>query len=173
MAGKPISTAIVERLIAEWRTGEYSQRDLAGRHKVSAGLVAKHTKGVEHNVSGIVSAGVQYRRGLAEHSEHSAHVAAAIETAVEERTKHLTFFNKAGLILAQAAVKRVQSDPNMPMQDMRHASEVVAKQRDGVLGKAPEVAVQINNAPQSLDVSRLSSDVLAQILAAKDDRNQR
>jgi len=67
------------------------------------------------------------------------------ETLVNERTKHITFFNTAGLIIAKAAVNRVQAEPNMVMQDLRHASEVVAKQRDSVLGKVPDTAIQINN----------------------------
>ncbi len=32
------------------------------------------------------------------------------------------------------------------MVDMRHASEIVSKQREGVLGKQLETAIQINNA---------------------------
>jgi hypothetical protein len=167
MASKKIPPAKVERLVAEWRTGEYSQRELAKRHKVSNGFVAKHTKGVVSNVSDIVNRMVSDRLALA---EHTPAVVSAVNNAVDERTRHLVFFNNAGMILAQAAVKRVQADPDMPMQDMRHASEVVSKQRDGVLGKSPDVAVQINNAPsQGLDVSRLSTDVLAQILDARDN----
>lgn len=78
--------------------------------------------------------------------------------AVTERTKHLTFFNKAGMILASTAVKRVQAEPNMSMQDVRHASEVVAKQRDGILGKQPDTQFNVQN-NQSFSLKDLPANI--------------
>jgi len=74
---------------------------------------------------------------------------------VDERLRYLSFFDKAGLIISNAAVSRVQAEPDMPMADMRHASEIVAKQRDSVLGKAPDnqTNVQINNALPAVSVT--------------------
>jgi len=56
----------ISAIIADWRTGNYTQRDLAYKHKVSNGFVAKHTKGVIQDNEQLVSIGVQYRKGLAE-----------------------------------------------------------------------------------------------------------
>lgn len=90
------------------------------------------------------------------------------EALVDERTKHLTFFNTASLIIARAATKRVQAEPSMPMQDMRHASEIVAKQRDGTLGKAPDTAIQINNNIMTKSqVAGMSDDDLALLAYGK------
>lgn len=155
MATVPIPPDKVERIIADWRTGEYSQSEIAWRHKVSKGLVNKHVKGILQDMTEVVNAGVKYRQGLAEHDDR---IVTAVTEVVDERTKHLTFFNKAGLVLAQAAVKRVQADPTIPMQDMRHASEVVAKQREGILGKPVDTQINIqNNQTAMLDAAALRS----------------
>jgi len=74
---------------------------------------------------------------------------------VDERIRHLNFFNKVGVILSSTAVNRVQAEPDMPMADIRHASEIVARQRDCILGKAPDnqTNVQINNALPAVSVT--------------------
>jgi hypothetical protein len=46
MAAKALEKSVSESIVAEWRTGEYSQQDLANRHKVSKGVVNKLCKGV-------------------------------------------------------------------------------------------------------------------------------
>jgi hypothetical protein len=152
MATKPIPPDAVERIVADWRTGEYSQRQLANKHSVSNGGIAKLTKGVPHDVSSIVSAGVQYRQGLAAHGEQSAHVAKAIESVVDEKTKDLIFIRKASLIVAQKAVYKVQNE-DCSMQDLRNAQEVIGKGKENIYGKSPDTAIQINNAmPPALKV---------------------
>lgn len=140
MAAKPIPPEVCERIIAEWRTGEYSQRDLAARNKVSAGMVAKLTKGVEQDVSAIVSAGVQYRQGLAEHDEQTV---SAVSIAVDERTKHIKLFNS---LAANNAIKASRL-PCETHQDHERLSNTILRSKEVVLGKAPDVAVQINNSP--------------------------
>ena len=144
--------ALRPKIVAAWRTGEYSQRDLAKKFNVSAGYVAKLTKDVEQDCEQSVSAGVLYNQALADDDEH---LVSAIKEVVDERTKHIMFFNRAALALSSAAVNRVQAEPDMPMADMRHASEIVAKQRDSILGKAPDnqTNVQINNQLPAVSVT--------------------
>lgn len=64
MAAKPIDKNLADLIIREWRTGRYSQNDLALEHKVSKGVINKLCKGVEQDVSNIVTAGVEYYQGL-------------------------------------------------------------------------------------------------------------
>ena len=144
MSGIPIPKDTVAQIVADWRTGNYTQRDLADKHKVSAGLVAKHTKGVLHDVSNIVSAGVQYKQGLAAHGEHGAHVARAIEQVVDERTQDLIFIRNASLVVAQKAVTKVETE-DCTMQDLRHAQEVIGKGKENIYGKQPDSLIQVNN----------------------------
>lgn len=163
MATKPISPETVERIIADWRTGEFTQRQLANNYSVSSGSVAKITKGIPHDVSSIVSAGVQYKQGLAVHGEQSAHVAHAIENAVNEKTKDLVFIRKASLIVAQRAVQKVQNE-DCSMQDLRNAQEVIGKGKENIFGKQPDTAIQINNAQQPEMSEARFSEIARQIL---------
>jgi hypothetical protein len=84
--------------------------------------------------------------------EQSAHVAKAIESVVDEKTKDLIFIRKASLIVAQKAVYKVQNE-DCSMQDLRNAQEVIGKGKENIYGKSPDTAIQINNAmPPALKV---------------------
>lgn len=158
---RTISDETVSKLIADWRTGNYSQRELADRHKVSTGFVAKHTKGVEQDVSSLVSAGVEYRRGLSEISEQSAHVAHAVEEAVDEKVRDFMFFRSAALRNVSEAMK-LQPDSHRAFKDR---AETILKGKETVLGKSPETAIQINNNAGSVPAHEMDDDQLASIAA--------
>lgn len=49
MAAKPLESAKAESIVADWRTGEYSQQAVADRNSVSKGAVNKLCKGVEQD----------------------------------------------------------------------------------------------------------------------------
>lgn len=137
MAAKPISPNKIAEMIADWRTGEYSQRDLAHRHKVSLGLVSKHTKGIAQDMNAIVNAGVQYRQGLEGHDERMVN---AVVHVVDERTKHIQLFNK----LAVNNALQAASLPCETQQDHERLSNTILRSKEVVLGKSPDTAIQIN-----------------------------
>lgn len=139
MAAKPIDKGLAEKIVAEWRTGEYSQQDLAERNKVSKGVVNKLCKGVEQDVTGIVTAGVAYKQGLAEHDDR---IVTAVTAVVDERTKHIQFFNNAALKNVSVAVKKI--DLVTSQAEHRMLADTILKGRETVLGKSPETAIQIN-----------------------------
>lgn len=64
---------------------------------------------------------------------------------VDERTRHIAYFNDASYKVTQKALQVLDEKDDISTGDIRNVSEVVAKQREGVLGKAPDVAVQVNN----------------------------
>jgi hypothetical protein len=67
---------------------------------------------------------------------------------VSERVQDDIFFRKASLIIAQKAVKKVQTE-DCTMMELRAAQELVGKGKENIYGKAPDTAIQINNsAPQ-------------------------
>lgn len=138
MAAKPIDPNIEKNVVADWRTGHFSQRQLASKYKISAGKVANLTKGIEKDSEAIVSAGVQYRCGLAQHDER---MMSAIESVVDEKTKHILFFNNAAL----QNVKESMEFPCESQQDFRNRAETINKGRETVLGKSPDTAIQINH----------------------------
>lgn len=140
MAAKPIDPELAATIVAEWRTGEFSQQDLADKHGVSKGVVNKLCKGVEQDTAAIVTAGVQYRQALAGHDDRNV---TAVTMAVDERTKHIQFFNNATLKNLSVMVKKVGESTSI--MEHRIAQAAIKDGRETVLGKTPDTAIQINN----------------------------
>ena len=78
MAAKPLSDSITKDIIADWRTGAFSQQKLADKHKVSKGVVNKLCKGVEQDTASIVTAGVNYKQGLSAHDDRNVTAVTAV-----------------------------------------------------------------------------------------------
>lgn len=150
---------------AEWRTGEYSQRELAVRHEVSPGFVAKWTFGIARDAEQIVSAGVLYKQALAADNEH---LVSAVSAIVDEKTKHLTYLNKA----AMKNVSEAMSTPCGNQADYKMRGDTIKSAKETIFGKAPDVQVntQINSATNTIDVSKLSDAAKREILNARADR---
>jgi len=72
MAAKPISKIIIDKVLSDHRTGEYSARELAKKHAISLGKVGQIIKGVDKDCERIVNAGVIYRKGLSAIDERTA-----------------------------------------------------------------------------------------------------
>ena len=138
MAAKPLDPEKVARIITDWRLGQMSQRQIAEKHKVSNGVVAKLTKGVEHDVSSIVSDGIQYKQALQAHDER---IVSAVEEAVDERVKQMEWLNKAALKNVSEAMKADCTNQN----DFRARADTIVKAKETVFGKGVETAIQINN----------------------------
>ena len=131
---------IIPILQAEFRTGAYSLRELAHKHKVSLGFVAKHTSGLEHDAKGAVNAGVIYKQALASDNEHLVN---AVNTIVDERTRQLTFFTNSALKNQKLANDKLQQD--VSMQELNAHSAITQRNKETVLGKDVVTAIQINN----------------------------
>lgn len=83
-AGKKLDKSIEDKILIDWKTGEYSQRDLANKYQVSAGKVASLTKGVSKDLERIVSAGVEYYQGL---QGQSLQTVSAVAQAVDRKAR--------------------------------------------------------------------------------------
>jgi hypothetical protein len=140
MAAKPINKNTSESIIADWRTGAYSQQKLADKYAVSKGVVNKLCKGIEQDMTAIVTAGVQYRQGLADHDDR---IVTAVTDVVDERTKHIQFFNNITVKNIQVMGKKL--DETISIAEHKFAQEAIQKGRETVLGKTPDTAIQINN----------------------------
>ena len=141
MAAKPTDKEVAEKIVADWRTGCFSQRELADKYKVSKGTVGNLCKGVAQDAAPIVGVGIQYRQAL---SEQDGRMVGAIEAAVDERVRYLQFFT-------DAAVKNVKASFNLPCEsqrDIKDRAETILKGKEVVLGKTPDTAIQINNEAQ-------------------------
>jgi len=128
---------LIPVIVGQWRTGAYSIRDLARKHEVSVGFIAKHTTKVEKDGLAVVNAGVQYKQGLAENDEHFVN---AVNDVVDERTRHIVFFNHAAIKnVSEAMAAKCENQ-----SDYRTRAETISKGRETVLGKASDTAVQVN-----------------------------
>ncbi len=142
MAAKQIDKGLAQDVVADWRTGDFNQREIAEKRRVSLGTVNKLCKGVAQDNADIVNAGVQYKTGLAGQDERNVN---AIMAVVDERTKHIQFFTNATVKNIGRMVDKI--DGSTSIIEHRVAQAAIKDGRETVLGKSPDVAVQINNAP--------------------------
>ena len=75
-----------------------------------------------------------------------------VNKEVEKRLKHLEFFSNAAVKNVREAMSADCENQN----DFRSRAETIAKGKETVIGKAPDVAVQINN---SVTIEDLLSDL--------------
>lgn len=80
------------------------------------------------------------------------------DTLLEEKIRNVSFYNGAQNHLANVALAMINkkldskgrpTDELTPIE-LNVASNVISKSREGVVGKAPEVAIQINNGFESV-----------------------
>lgn len=126
-----------KKIMADWHVGK-TQKEIAEEYNCSVGSVNKMCKGVEQKNIAKVNVLVEAKQDLAEQNEFEVN---AVYREVNEKTKHIQFFNSC-------AVKNVQQAMEADCEgqlDFKHRADTIVKARETVLGKAPEVAVQINN----------------------------
>lgn len=138
MAAKAISESVTADIVADWRTGAFSYSQLADKHSVSKAKVGQLCKGIEKDFSAIVDAGIKYQCGLAGQDRR---IVDAISDVVDEKTKHIQFFNNAAITNVRQAMAEACENQN----DYRARAETINKGREAVLGKTPDTAIQINN----------------------------
>ena len=128
-----------QKILADFHTGK-SQNYLAKKYEVSPATINKLCKGVEPKHIETVNALTAINTALSEESEYEVN---AIHREVEERTKHIQFFNNAALKNVQAAVRKIGEQTSQA--EHRMLAETILKGRETVLGKTPDTAIQINN----------------------------
>ena len=134
-----------EKILADFHAGK-SQRELAKRYEVSPATINSLCKGIEPKNIDKVNALTRIKTELAEQTEHEVN---AVQKEVDERMRHILFFNSAAIRNVQEAM----NEPCASQQDFRARAETIVKGRETVLGKSPETAVQINNAQPVINVS--------------------
>jgi hypothetical protein len=148
MAAKPISKAVSDAILIDWRIGRLSQRELADKHKVSAGLVNKICKGVEQDVAPIVNAQVQVNQALSSHDERMVN---AVHEAVDEIGRMQKFFRGANMLVANTVAAKVKREgQNASFKELASAAQALGRTQESVLGKAPDTVINNTNAVQTV-----------------------
>lgn len=137
MATPALPDLLKSKIIADWKTGDYKQRDLAHKYKVGLGTINKLTKGVDKSTEAIVNKLVEAKQALSELDEQTVN---AVNAVVDAKVKWLEYLNKA-------ALKNVQESMSAPCNaqvDFKHRADTIGKAKDVLLGKDANVAVQVN-----------------------------
>jgi len=149
-----------EEILADWDTGDYSklhggtktQSDLSYKHHCSIGRINKLVKGRTPQNLQIVNNLIYANQELANKNEFEVN---AVNKVVDERTKHIQFFNDAAVLNVRDSL----AAPCESQNDFRARAETIAKGREVVLGKTPDTAIQINS---SGNTQIVSADMSAQ-----------
>lgn len=144
---------------ADFRTGAYTIKVLAQKHRVSVGFVSKHTKDLEKDAESIVNAGVVFKQGLATNNEFLVN---AVHEAVDEKIRLTRFFSNATVKNLSTMMDKINE--TTAIAEHRLAQQAIKDGKETVLGKTPDTAIQINNTTQGGD------DVTARIRARQRDR---
>lgn len=134
----------IKLLIADHKTGNYSQRKLSAKYEVSLGYVNKTLKEIHKIDMDVVNAGVAYKTELAKRDEHSVN---AIEQVVNEKTKHLIFFTNSALKNQTLANKKLTEE--LDLNGLESHSRITARNKESVLGKEASTKIENTNAQQN------------------------
>lgn len=132
-----------EEVIADWKTGKYTERDIASKHKISPATAHNIVKGIEKTISKLVSKQIEINQELAEHTEQEV---SKFKQEVEEQTRYIKFFNQAAIQNVQGAMKAGCDS----QADFRARADTITKGREVVLGKTPDTVINNTNAQQTL-----------------------
>lgn len=125
-----LNDATRELILADFHTGYFSQRKLAEKYEVSTATINKLTKGLEPKHLDKVNAILSARTGLAEESEQEVN---AVHSVVDERIRHIAFFNDSALRNQYFANKQLKED--LKLSELESHSRLTAKNKETVLGK--------------------------------------
>jgi len=113
-----------ESLIVEYKTGVYTQRQLADKHSISVGMVSRITKHIEKEDVDLVNARVASNIAMSQKSKQEVNI---IDEIVNELSKdalmisRLTNNNMVGLD------KKLLNHGKMELVDHKHAQDAIDK----------------------------------------------
>lgn len=154
---KEISSKTKEAATLAWRTGQYSQREIANKHHISTGAANKICKGKSQDMSAITTAGIAYHSALA---GESSDVVNAIKNAVAEATMRLEILNEA----AVQNVTQAMAAPCENQNDYKARADTISKAKETVFGKQADTAIQINNQQNPAFESKYLNELTAQFI---------
>ena len=128
------------KVLADWKTGKYSERDLASMHKCSSSTIHKIVVGVEKTIESIASKTVAIKQQVAAFNEHEK---SRYEQLVEEKSRNIQFYADAGVKIAMSALKVLDAEERPDVFQHKALAEAVLRSKEITLGK--DVATVINN----------------------------
>ena len=129
-----------DEILADWKTGKFTERELAYKHKISPSTAHNIVKGVGKTLEQLINKQVEINQEVA---ELPAQEISKFKQEVDERTKHMQFFTNATLKNVSLMAKKLTAQTSII--EHRQAQATLKDAKDVVLGKDPDTAIQINN----------------------------
>ena len=126
-------------ILADFHTGQYTQRDLALKYECSHVTIGKICKGLEPKNKDKVTKLIAIKTELAEQNYQEV---TAVEKMVTERTAQLVFFQQSAMKNQKKANVLLESAEKL--SEFRDHATITKTNKETVLGKEPETV--INNA---------------------------
>ena len=153
-----------EKVVTDWKKG-VSQNDLVKIYGVSKGTVNNWCKGVPQTIEPLVTAQVQINQELANLTDREL---TAFKSEVEDRTKHIIFFTNSALRNQHKANHALEAADELSLPLIESHARITAKNKETVIGKSPDTAIQINNNNESQTPTRIKI-VAPQVIPNYDD----
>jgi hypothetical protein len=137
----------ISRLLADHKTGNYSQRKLSAKYDVSVGYVNKITKGIDKIHEQAVNDGIAYNRALSSADEHSVN---AIEDVVREKIRRENLiYGNAEKLAKKLNTMSDQIDTPSDMKTLADANDRLAITLKVADRHAPKIELNNTNASQT------------------------
>lgn len=163
-----ITDEVKEKILADFHTGKFSQRELAKKHSVSIGAVNNLTKGITPQNERLVEAQISLLSAQSEKSE--VEMNAILNTAKDEAYNRGLIFNATHKLIKRAT-EMIDKNTKMdkvnigdgtqnfePVElnplDLKNLQEAIYKGGEtlGVVTKAPTTQITNTNAQQSTKI---------------------
>lgn len=146
MVGK-ITDKIKEQIIADYKAG-ISQNQLAKNYKLSPATINKLCKNIPQEnieiVNTLVNTAIATNRALEGKSQIEVN---SIERIVDEKTRHLLYFQNAALRNQKIANEMLKTAKTIG--DIEAHSRITARNKETILGKEPQTIINNTNAQQT------------------------
>ena len=128
-----------ELILADFHTGQFSQRNLSLKYECSTATINKLTKGIKPKNKDKVNTLSTIQADLMLQSEQEVN---AVSTEVNKRVQHLNYFQDSALTNQRKA--NILLEESDKMSEIKDHATITKTNKETVLGKEPETV--INNA---------------------------
>ena len=157
MATPAIPDDTKELILADFKTGDFTQRHLSQKYKLSLGAINKLTKGVDKSTAHIVNNLVQSKQALSQLDERTVN---AVNEVVDSKVKWLEYLNRQALKNVQDSFKA----PCVEQVDFKHRADTISKAKEVLVGKNSDVSVQVNTQVNSQLTPNEFEDIAIRLL---------
>ena len=142
-----LTDKIKEQIIADYKAG-ISQNQLAKSYKLSPATINKLCKNIPQEnieiVNTLVNTAIATNRALEGKSQIEVN---SIERIVDEKTRHLLYFQNAALRNQKKADEMLEMSDRIA--DVEAHSRITARNKETIFGKEPQTIINNTNAQQT------------------------